>query len=144
MADAVRKGLLAKVHLAPKELGIDDETRRAIQVQLTGKESAARMTVPELERLVRHYRRLGWRPKGRGGRPRATAQVRMIRALWHELAEAGVVRASEGKREKALRAWVRRMTGVSAPEWLTPEQASHVIEALKQWRARVGAAEERP
>ncbi len=138
-----RNALLAKVHLAPKELGLDEDTRRAIQKELTGKDSAARMSVAELERLVRHYRSLGWRPRGRGGRPRATAQVRMIRALWHELAEAGVVRAPEGRREKALRAWVKRQTGVSAPEWLTPEQASAVIEMLKKWCARVGAEAER-
>ena len=143
MTDPVRRGLLAKVHLAPKELWIDDDLRRAIQKELTGKESAAQMSVAELERLVRHYRRLGWRPRGRGGRPRATPQVRMIRALWHELAEAGVVRAPEGRREKALRAWVQRQTGVSAPEWLTPEQASAVIEMLKKWCARVGVEVER-
>ncbi len=38
---------------------------------------------------------------------------------------------------KSVRPFVRRMTGVDDPDFLSPEQANDVIEALKSWNARV-------
>lgn len=131
-----RRALLAKAHLAAKDLGLDEEARRAVQVGVTGRESCGAMSVAELELLLAHYRARGWRPKGKAPAPLPTGnpRSRKIRALWGELGRAGAVRA-EG-REAALRAFCRRMTQVDAPEWLTPEQAGVVIEALKAWLGR--------
>lgn len=60
-------------------------------------------------------------------------QSRKIRALWLEMADAGIVR---DRSEQALARWVKRETGVSALRWLSNEQASHVIEKLKKWQHR--------
>jgi phage gp16-like protein len=59
--------------------------------------------------------------------------ARKIRALWIEMGKAGRI---EDPSEKALRHFVKRMTGVDALDWLTVAQANVVIESLKKWGAR--------
>lgn len=131
--------LIAKAHLAAKELGLDADTRRAVQRAVTGHESCAAMSVPELETLLAHYRAKGWRPKpARAARAKTLAsapQHKKIRALWLSLADAGAVHHRD---EGALRAYVKRQTGIGALEWLPVRDAGQVIEALKKWCHRVG------
>ncbi|MBI4621073.1 MAG: DUF1018 domain-containing protein [Desulfobacterales bacterium] len=56
-----RKGLLAKIHIAKKDLCLDDEMYREI---LEGKpwrvKSAGDLALQGLESLVRHFKSLGW------------------------------------------------------------------------------------
>ena len=61
-------------------------------------------------------------------------QSKMIRGIWIELHHLGAVRDSS---ETALASYVKRMTRVSALQWLDVKQAQLVIEALKKWRQRV-------
>lgn len=56
-----RKQLLARVHIAKKELGICDEDYRAILAERFDVGSAADLTVPQLSQLVEHFRALGWK-----------------------------------------------------------------------------------
>lgn len=140
MSDVNRRALLAKAHLAAKDLGLDADTRRAVQLQVTGVESCGEMGIAQLEKLLAHYRAKGWRPKpGRAAKAKKLAsapQAKMIRALWLTLADAGAVRSRE---ENALRHYVKRNTGIGALEWLSVHDANRVIEGLKSWCARVGA-----
>lgn len=129
-----RRALIAKAHVAAHSLGLDDDTRRAVQSSVTGHESCGTMSVPELERLLTHYRGQGWVPKGQRPKASSNPQARKVRALWGALVRAGVVQAAAPG--PALRAFCERMTGVAAPEWLRGEQAVVVIEALKAWLAR--------
>ncbi|WP_251280533.1 regulatory protein GemA, partial [Enterobacter hormaechei] len=62
-----------------------------------------------------------------------------IRALWLEMAAAGIVRDSS---EQALALWVKRETGISALRWLSNEQASSVIEKLKKWQRRAAGVKQ--
>lgn len=57
-----RRSLLAKVHLAKKALGLDDETYRALLSRVTSKDSAADCTVPQLTAVVMEMRKKGWNP----------------------------------------------------------------------------------
>lgn len=59
--------------------------------------------------------------------------------LVHELRERIVAtdRVVRDASDKALRSFVQRQTGVKALEWLSTEQATAVIEALKAWHKRV-------
>lgn len=66
-------------------------------------------------------------------------QSKKIRALWLEMAAAGVVRDSS---EQALALWVKRETGISALRWLSNEQASSVIEKLKKWQRRAAGVKQ--
>ena len=80
----------------------------------------------------------GWKPappKKTGARKQADeAQHKMIRGIWLELADAGIV---QSRTEESIAAFVKRTTGVAALQWLTVAQAARVIEQLKKWRTRV-------
>ncbi|RLC25051.1 MAG: hypothetical protein DRH56_06050 [Deltaproteobacteria bacterium] len=61
--DRQRRGLLAKVHIAVKDLCIDDGTYRDILRREFGVASAAALSNRELESLIRYFRGKGWEPK---------------------------------------------------------------------------------
>lgn len=126
---------LAKIHVAKKQLALQDDDYRSILERATGKRSAAMMTEPERAKVLAELLRLGFRPKpvARSVRP---PHVKKVYAMWGELQVRGaVVRGPAGA--KALRAFVARQAGVSAPEFLSPEQSPSVIEALKGWIDRI-------
>ena len=139
-----RKVLLAQIHIARKELGLDDSTYYPMLEELTGKDSAALMTVVELQQVIDHMRKSGWKNSNapaRKGRtpfkPSDKRHVRKVWALWGALARAGALRDGT---KGACRLFVERMTQCSDPEWLTPEQAIKVIEGLKAIERRHEAA----
>ncbi|MBF0375076.1 MAG: regulatory protein GemA [Alphaproteobacteria bacterium] len=123
---------LAKVQIARKEMGLEEDDYRAIVRRVTGRDSAAKCSLGQLIDLVEEFRRLGW--KG-GARRRPTSKsplVRKIFVMWRELAGAGKVTAGAA----ALKGFVKRMASVDDPDWLTAEQAVKIIEALKAMRDR--------
>lgn len=71
-----RNGLLGKVHIAKKQLGIDDGLYRTILREEFGVESAAALAIGELEALVKRFESKGWRGRtgrGEGGRAQVEA-----------------------------------------------------------------------
>ncbi len=60
-----RRKLLAKVHIAVKDLGIPDHVYRGILDDLFGKSSAGKLSGPQLVRLVNHFEDLGWQSETR-------------------------------------------------------------------------------
>lgn len=139
---ANRHQLIRLVHVAKRDLALDDETYRAMLEQITSKQSSADLSVPELEKVLEHMKRGGFKVRSKtAGRQQADdAQSKMIRGLWLQLGNMGIVRNSS---EAALGTFVQRMTKVEALQWLATEQASQVIEHLKEWRQRVVQARNR-
>ncbi len=142
VVSAERRNLLARVHIARKELGLDEETYRAVLRRVADAASAADMSNDDLERVLAEFRRLGWRPqRAEGWRPKSPKPwVRKVYALWGEAKRTGAFR---DRRRSALRAFVKRQTGCDDPEWLTPQQAEKVIEAFKAMIARAREKGER-
>ncbi|OLZ62767.1 regulatory protein GemA, partial [Chromobacterium violaceum] len=60
-------------------------------------------------------------------------QHKKIRALWLFLYQIGVVK---NPAESALAAYVKRITGRDAMQWLAGDQLEQVIESLKKWAMR--------
>ncbi len=137
---SARVKLLASVHIAKKELGLDEDGYRAIVLRVTKKHSAGDCTDAQLRLLLAEFRKLGWQ---KGMRPLSTyPKVRMIYAIWKDIR----VRLPGDAGDAELRAFVRRQTrtvahprGVSAPEFLRGAEADRVIEGLKGWLARLVA-----
>jgi phage gp16-like protein len=130
-----RKVLLAQIHIARKDLGLDDSTYYPMIEELTGKDSAALMTTVELQQVIDHMRKRGWKNANAPARkekapfkPSDKCHVRKVWALWGALARSGALRDGT---KGACRLFCERMTQCSDPEWLTPEQAIKVIEGLK-------------
>lgn len=128
------RAVLAKIHIAKKELGLDDEAYRDVLKRVTGKRSSRDLNDYQLDQLFREFKRLGWKPK-KTRRRVVRAQVRMIYALWGVLHEGGAV---ENGGPEACEAWVRRMYGADLTPWMAAEECNDVIESLKQWIYRAG------
>ncbi|MEX3628767.1 MAG: regulatory protein GemA [Burkholderia sp.] len=137
----ISKATLARIHVAKTQLGLDDETYRAMLRSVAGVDSARNLSPTGATAVLRHLEHSGFKPTTPARRPRPAASARAavdpqsnkIRALWHELHARGVVHHDT---ESALAAYVLRQTGVEALQWLNSTQASRVIESLKRWLAR--------
>nr|WP_113866246.1 regulatory protein GemA [Brenneria salicis]NMN91596.1 phage gp16-like protein [Brenneria salicis ATCC 15712 = DSM 30166]RBP63067.1 phage gp16-like protein [Brenneria salicis ATCC 15712 = DSM 30166]RLM30778.1 Rha family transcriptional regulator [Brenneria salicis ATCC 15712 = DSM 30166] len=130
--------LIKLIHIAKRDLRLDDETYRQLLTTTTGKTSTRDMTVPQLDNVLKAVKRRGFKiksaKKANSTRPLDDApQSRKIRALWLEMADMNIIR---DRSEAALARWVKRETGVDSLHWLNSEQASVVIEKLKQWQRR--------
>lgn len=133
-----KQRLIQLIHIARNDLQMDEDTYRQMLQGLTGKTSTKGMDVTQLNRVMESMKKKGFRVKpsgkARSGLPLDThPQSKKLRALWLEMASAGIVRDSS---EQALALWVQRETGISALRWLSNEQASNVIEKLKKWQRR--------
>lgn len=141
-ADQARRSALAKIHVAKKQLGLDDDTYRAIVGRVAKRDSAGDLSTAQLGRLIDELKRLGFKapaPKRAGRRRLADGeQHRKIRALWLSLWNLGVVRSSA---EDALAAFVKRQTKRDALQWCTPRELNVVTEALKDWATRDGGVD---
>ena len=142
-----KKRLIQLIHIARNELGMDEDTYHQMLQGLTGKASTKGMDTTQLNCVLESMKKKGFRVKparkASSGLPLDNhPQSRKIRALWLEMAAAGIVR---DRSENALARWIKRETGISALRWLSTEQASSVIEKLKKWQRRAaGVKHERP
>ena len=137
-----RRALIAKIHLAKKQLALTDDSYRDVLRRVTGFESAAAMRLEQLDAVLKEFARLGWKPKParrRSDKP----QVRMIWAIWRDI----VALQGHGD-DAALRAFVARQTrtaahpnGISSPEFLDAAMGNRVAEGLKAWRGRLQRGE---
>jgi phage gp16-like protein len=139
--DNRRASELAKIHIAKKRLGLDDETYRAVIARVcNGKTSAGDLDQTERGKLPNEFQRFGFLE----GASYTTnlddfddrePQARLIRALWADLT---AIRALHDCSEKALRSFIKRVAKSDSIRWLTAQQANAVIEGLKAMKARAG------
>lgn len=123
--------MLAKIHIAKKELGLDDDTYRAVLMRVTGQASSAGLSFDQMDEVLAEFKARGWKPSGYR-RTAVSASARKVYALWTELYQAKIVALPKPD------GFVRRMTGKDRAEMLTPDEAGPVIEALKDWIKRAG------
>ena len=138
---------MAAIHIAQKALGLTKEDAQALKLGITGKASAADMTVPQRRMVLAHLSTLQAIKAGKP-KPAYTGQRRSLeravdddqdsrwgkaRALWALLAKAGVVKADT---DAALNSYVKRQTRLEAWRFLNHHQMNTVIESLKRWCAR--------
>jgi phage gp16-like protein len=134
-----RNAMIAKIHVAKKQLSMEDESYRALLKRVTGKESSADLTDSQLETVIKEFARLGFgAAKKHAGKTKLApddAQVALIRALWLNLYHLGELRDSS---EEALASYCNRMSGVASLTWLHAEQYTRIINGLRGWLARAG------
>ncbi|MEX2480226.1 MAG: regulatory protein GemA [Gammaproteobacteria bacterium] len=135
-----RSAMIAKLHIAKKQLGLDDGLYRDTLEAATGRRSAKDMTEAELSRALRHFQQRGFnassKPPSKGGEKGFADSVYLpkVRALWLSGWHLGIVR---DRSDGAMAAFIKRQTGIESSRWLTrAEDARVVVEALKSWFAR--------
>lgn len=149
------RNLQRMIHVGCKHLGLDDDTRRDLQLVATGKASMSAMTDSDLLKMVEALKQRGFKPTGdsyfsarKGGfkgasRPKASrADVRFIHVLWAQLAEAGALKRPD---RAGLNAFIRARF---ADKWAAipldvdalqdAGQINAVIRALKDMCRRAG------
>lgn len=149
MADRTLQRL---IFVGCRELGIDDETRRDLQVAMTGKASLSEMSDVEMRAVLDGLKARGFRPETSAatGRKRPAAprpDLRYIHVLWALLAKRGAL-SQPGRR--GLNAFVRerfQSKWGAVPldiDMLTDAgQIADVTTALKAMCKRVGIPTER-
>ncbi|MDD5249681.1 MAG: regulatory protein GemA [Rhodocyclaceae bacterium] len=133
------------LHVAKRDLQMADESYRNVisTVSKGAHDSSKDLSVTELERALAHMKSCGFKVRRNGGkapdrakssRPLAgDPESTKIRALWLLLHDLGAVKNSS---EAALAAYVKRITGVEALQWIDGKQAETLIETLKKWALR--------
>lgn len=137
--DPRRRAMIAKLHLAKKQLRMDEEDYRAALERVTGQRSASDLNHRQLETAVAEMERLGFTAAPKSGRPAAkgsfTPAASKARAMLISLGLMGVIRNSS---EAALEAFARRQLGVDRLAWADDAQVYKLIEALKAIANRNG------
>lgn len=60
---STKKILMAKIHIAKKDLHLDDDTYRDVLWRVTGKRSCKDMTIAQLQDVVKDMEKSGFKPK---------------------------------------------------------------------------------
>ncbi len=127
----------AAIHVAKKQLGLDDETYRAKLTVITGKSSTKDMSEDERQKVLKVLRRDGFTPIERrpDGRQKLSGKyAKKLQALWIAAWNLGLV---DKRDDAALIAFVKRQTGIDHTRFLVyAEDANKVVEALKGWLKR--------
>lgn len=146
-----RNQLIKLIHVAKRELGLDDDTYRLLLEAESGKASCSKLNIKELERVLGAMESKGFKRQTKGRKTpfkkrlspksgRVKTYTNKITAIWITMAKQGFVHDGSAM---ALDAYVRRMThrnkgeGVDHVAWCKPWQAQVVLESLKSWHRRV-------
>lgn len=129
---------LSKIHIAKKDLGLDDDTYRALLTRVAGVRSAKDLNPRQTGRVLAEFVRLGWAPSatktGRKAPVPAPDRQKLIGKIEAFLAEA-------------QRPWTyvdsmaARMFKIERVEWLDPEQLQKMVAALTYDARRHGRPE---
>lgn len=140
------RALQKMVHVGCRELGLDGETRRDLQLLVTGKASMVDMTEADLTKLVRALKDRGFKPHAGGAqakRPAAPrADIRFAHVIWGKLFHAGKVDQAGAKGLNAfVRARFEKTFGavpIDIDQMRDARQIATILEALKAMAARAG------
>ncbi|MFN4172768.1 MAG: gp16 family protein [Pseudorhodobacter sp.] len=146
------RSLQRLIHVGCKQLGIDQETRRDLQLMLTGKASLADMDELELTAMVEGLKargfETGFKGASKGRRPAAPrGDLRYLHVLWRLLGEAGAVKVPG---RAGLNAFVRsqfegkwKSVPIDIDALRDAGQINDVMQALKAMCRRSGVRTER-
>jgi hypothetical protein len=135
--------LIKTIHVGCRALGLDQDTRRDLQLAATGKASLTEMSDGELARVVDALKARGFKPSNGKTRPAAArGDVRFCHVLWGKLYGAGAVdkRGALGLngfiRARFEKAW--GSVPIDVDQMRDPAQIATVAEALKGMCKRAG------
>lgn len=135
------------IHVGCKQLHIDNDSRRDLQLLVTGKASMADMTEAELtavlDALKQRGFKAGFKGAGKGRRaPAPRADLRLVHVLWGKLGAAGHLERPD---RAGLNAFLRsrfedkwQSVPLDIDVLRDHDQINDVIQALKDWCKRKG------
>ncbi|WJI81493.1 MULTISPECIES: regulatory protein GemA [unclassified Mesorhizobium] len=122
---------LAAIHVANKQLGLDEDTARDLYQRITGKRSLREMNDRELKLIITEQRQRGFKPTEKGLQG---PFAKKLQALWIAAWNLGIVR---DRHDAAMLSFVKRQTGIEHTRFLLDaDDAAKAIDALKAWMTR--------
>lgn len=135
-AEARRKKLIRLVQVAKRDLAMpEDDYRQMLRTASKGKDSCADMNALELEAVLAHAKKAGFKVRAKAGERSqdTSAEAAKVRALWLFLHQLGEV---QNPSEAALALYVKRIAKVDDMRWAGPQAMQRLIETLKKWAMR--------
>ncbi|SNT07279.1 gp16 family protein [Pseudomonas segetis] len=119
---------LAKIHIAKSQLGLDDETYRALLARVAGVRSAKELNPRQIGAVLAEFERLGFKPtaakrSGRAAPKPAVDRKALIGKIEAQLADADRPWAYAD-------AMAKRMFKVERVEWCDSDQLRRLVAAL--------------
>ncbi|WP_299370470.1 regulatory protein GemA [uncultured Tateyamaria sp.] len=135
------RALQRTIFVGCAQLGLDNEARKALQLQVCGKSSMTDMTDDEMKAVIDRLRADGFNPKGKRKHPPAPrSDLRLVHVLWKALQDAGEL---DRPSREGLNAFIRKRF---EDAWGTvpadidmlrdADKIEAVIAALKAWMKR--------
>jgi phage gp16-like protein len=126
-----RRQQLVRIHMARKQLCLDEDTYRSLLQRVTGKASSGDMTTAQRNAVIAEFVRLGFKEQDRKarrqafpGRPKVVDGKPMLRKVEALLADS--------KRPWSYaHAMAKQMFHVTRVEWLHDDQLHKLIAALQ-------------
>jgi len=137
-AENRRRAALGKIHIAKKQLGMDDETYRAMLWTVAGVQSSKDLSGEGVNKVLRHLEKAGAvfsQPKKHGKKPH-NLPSNSERAP--KLAKIEALLAEAGRPWEYAIGMAKRMYNKDALEWCGHEQLSGIIAALVKDAQRHG------
>lgn len=139
-ASKPRQNLIAKIHIAKKDLGLDDGTYKDVLKRITGKDSSKNMTLNELKAVLDDFSRRGFvakrtakTAKRHGKKPKAHQQNQSRQAMIDKI-EA--ILADMGLHWNYAHAMSRNMFGKFQLQFCTDDEMMKVMQAMAVYQRR--------
>ncbi|HEY0953990.1 MAG TPA: regulatory protein GemA [Roseateles sp.] len=142
---AERARLVKIIHVARRELAMDESTYRLMLTNVGGSASTTSMELKQLNAVLAHLKSKGFKvraakktdapaaPRQPDRRQLSTPSARKVRALWLFLHQLGAVRDPS---ESALAAYCKRIAKVDDLHWADGEALDLLVETMKKWAMR--------
>lgn len=139
-----RRSQLAQIHIAKKQMGMDDVSYRAFLKNNTGLESSGDLDMHGRFKLLKAFENAGWKPKKKR-KPTASEktyydnkQSRYMIALWNDLFKQNKVNTNSNE---SFETWVANQIKEAnqqlpvriSPDKLDASERNRLIERLKVW-----------
>lgn len=128
-----KKILMAKVHIAKKDLGLDDDTYRDVLERVTGKRSCKGMTIAQLESVIKDMEAHGFTPKAA---PKHGKKPSVIGRRQNLMNKIEAMLADMGLHWNYAHGMADSMFKIKRLQWLSDDQLYRVTQALSVYQKR--------
>lgn len=128
----IRKKKIAQIKIAQNQLGLDDDIYRALLMRVSQKNSAAKLNLDELNKVIDELVRLGFeiKPIKKTKTPNPRKELKAMMNKIHALI------IDNNLSWQYADAIAKRQFGIDKVEWLSHEQCHAVVAALQIYANR--------
>jgi phage gp16-like protein len=122
-----RRSAIAQIHIAKKQLGMDDDSYRQLLSDTTGKTSCSQLQIGELYQVLAMLKKCGFKARkpSHGKRPNPGAsKAALMSKIEAQLADSG-------KHWNYAHAMAQRMFKVEKVDWCDARQLRKIVAALE-------------